>query len=310
MKRGPTLAILAVITSALCWGDCFAARKDEPAGSELEKLGARTGMEAAALWPRLTPEMKALQRKNRFTLVIIGRDWTGGVEGLRRLHPQLGVRGVMFTHPKVTDEWCECLRALPKLKEVYFQQAGITDQSIAVLQGLQELEAISLCLTSVTDRGLASLKNLPRLQWLSFAGTKITDEGLAHLKGLTELRHLNLDYTDTTGAGNLYLRELTKMEWLRLSGRAVIKPNDVVRFPKAGVRHLAKMKKLRYLSIGGMDYSEADMKKLLNQLPELPSIDTSDLTLTRDGWKERDVRAGFKRAAQRIRDNVGERSNK
>ncbi len=86
----------------------------------------------------------------------------------------------------------------------------------------------------------------------------------------------------------------------------MIKPNGEIQLPKAGVRHLSKMKKLRYLSIGGMDSSEAHMMKLLQQLPELEGIDTSELTLTREGWKDRDIRKGLKRVVQRIGDNVSE----
>lgn len=306
MQGNGAFAILALIASALSCGDCVAGDKDEPAGHELEKLGARTGSYAQALWPRMTPEMKALQKKNRFTLVIIGSDWKGGLEGLKHLRQLPGVRGVMFAHPKATDEWSEVLRAMPKLKDVYFQQASITDKTTAALQPLKDLEALSLNQTSVTDQGMTSLKKLRRLQWLSLAGTKITDAGLAHLNGLTELRHLNLDFTDTSGAGNLHLKGSRKMEWLRLSGRAVIMPNGEIKLPKAGVRHLAEMKNLSYLSIGGMDGSEADMKRLLQQLPPLQSIEASELRLTRDGWKDRNIQAGLKRAAQRIRDNARE----
>jgi hypothetical protein len=275
------------------------ARRDR-AGRALERLGARTGLSAQAVWPNLTKETKKFQRQNKYALVVIGTDWKGGIEGLKHLRALPGLRGVMFSHPDFSDEWCECLRGMTGLKEVYVQGEHFTDKGLRCLRGLRELEALSLIMTQITDKGLTHLEGMTKLRWLSLAVTRVSDAGMAHLRRAPDLRHLNLDTTDVTGDGLAHLKGATRMEWLRLSGPLVYGSG-------AGLRHLKGMKHLKYLSIGELSAPEAEMKALLRQCKGLDRIEAGDLVFTRDGWKTREAlteEAAKQRIRKRVLDNI------
>src|SRR5262249_8139964 len=154
----------------------------ERAGRALERLGARTGPSAQAVWPNLTKEAKKLQSQNKYALVVIGTDWKGGIEGLKHLRDLPGLRGVMFSHPDFSDKWCECLRDNTDLKEVYLCGEHFTDKGLRSLQRLRDLEALSLLFTQVTDEGLRDLEGMTKLRWLCLMRTRVTDAGMAHLR--------------------------------------------------------------------------------------------------------------------------------
>jgi hypothetical protein len=295
-----------LLLPAWLWiGSAKAADGKEQPGEALERLGARVGRSALAVWPWVTDETKKLVSQNKYALVVIGTDWTGGVEGLKYLKAQAGIRGVMFSHRAFEDAWCECLKEMSNLKEVYVWGERFTDKGMKALEGLRELEALSLATTQVTDDGLAVVKGMKRLQWLSLAGVfRITDAGAEHLRGLKELRRLNLDCTEITGDGMVHLKGATRMEWLRLSGCLVVGENRPDgRMVPAGLKYLEAMKRLKYLDIGSMQTSPAEMKALMEKVKTLERIETSDLVLTREGWKDRQGR-GLDRVLQRVLDNL------
>jgi hypothetical protein len=298
-------------------GGMAAGQNLEKPGSALKRLGARTGDSALVCWPRWKEDTEKLQRQNEFTYVVIGVDWKGGIAGLKYLKPALGVRGVMFSHPDFSDEWCLCLRELKGLREVYVMGKRFTDKGMESLRHLRDLEALSLLETQVTDKGLACLKEMTKLQMLRLARSDgITDKGLAILEKMRELRKLDLYLTNTSGDGNVHLQNATKMEWLRLSGCSFIVKgtgDDNCRFANAGLRHLLKMENLRYLSIGDMvvcveeetkllkkkeasKWTDRDslrhfrsqaatMRAVLKVAKNLEGINTDDGKFTRNGWK-------------------------
>jgi hypothetical protein len=275
------------------------ARRDR-AGRALERLGARTGLSAQAVWPNLTKEAKKLQSQNKYALVVIGTDWKGGVEGLEHLRDLPGLRGVMFSHPDFSDKWCECLRDKTDLKEVYLCGEHFTDKGLRSLQRLRDLEALSLLFTQVTDEGLRDLEGMTKLRWLCLMRTRVTDAGMAHLRRATGLRYLNLGLTSVTGSGLVHLKGATQLEWLQLSGPLVLGYD-------AGLRHLQGMTHLKYLYIGDLTATEAEMKALLRQCKGLDHVKTRDMVYTRDGWKDREWLSedGVKqRMRKRVLDNI------
>jgi hypothetical protein len=278
----------------------------EQPGAALERLGARTGSYALATMPYQTdgPKAKLLQRQNKYAYVVIGTDWKGGREGLKYLQALPGLRGVNFTHPDFCDGWAECLREVKDLKEVYVHGRGFTDRGMRSLRHLKGLEALSLLDTGVTDEGLACLEGMAELRYLSLAGTDVTDAGLAHLRGMKHLRRLNLDCSSTTGAGMAHLKDATELEWLRLSGLLVIhEERPDARLASASLRHLHGMKGLKYLSIGSMQTTEAEMEALMRAVKGLERIESTDGVLTRDGWKDpEDIRDKLQRVLKRIEE--------
>ena len=304
MKERTVLAALVFLLPCGIAVRSQADARTDQAGLALERLEARTGLSARAVWPNLTAETKKIQRRCKFALVVIGTDWKGGIEGLKHLRNLPGLRGVMFSHPDFSDDWCECLRGMTELKEVYVWGERFTDKGLKCLQGLRGLEALSLLQTKVTDKGLIALEGMSKLRWLCLAGTRVTDAGMAHLRRAMELRRLNLDATDVTGDGMAHLEGATRMEWLRLSGLLVFRPDG--RLASAGLRHLRGMKHLKYLSIGDLEASPAEMRALLGRCQSLDRIEAGSLVFTRDGWIDRDG-GSLDRVTRRIFDHLKDR---
>jgi len=292
-------ALFVALVLSLSSGPLVRTRADdrvEQPGPALERLGARTGLSAQAVWPNLTAEAKKLQRQNKYALIVIGEDWKGGVKGLNYLKAQPGVRGVMFSHPDFSDDWVRCLEEMKDLKYVYVYGERFTDKGLKSLRHLRDLEALSLLQTSITDKGLACLEGMTKLRWLSLCLTPVTGDGMVHLRRATELRWLNLDGTDVVDDGIAPLKNATKMEWLRLSGHPA---------GKAGLKHLAEMRNLKALSIGSLITSEDELKKMMDRAKGLEYIGTSDGVWTREGWKEGpSIEENLRRVRQRIRDNI------
>jgi hypothetical protein len=304
VKKVIAVAVAFVWTSGHMTGGKPGSSAETP-GQALERLGARVGPSALAVWPRVTLGTKRRQGRNPYTYVVIGSGWKGGVEGLKYLKEQRDVRGVMFSHPASSDEWCICLSGMTNLKEVYVFGERFTDKGLKSLNNLKALEALSLLGTRVSDDGLACLEDKRKLRWLSLAAADVTDAGMAHLRHAHDLRWLNLDATEVDGKALAHLKGATKMEWLRLSGLLVVRPNGPdPRLLKAGLQHLRAMKRLRYLSIGGMQATEAEMKRLLDEIRGLKGIEMSDGVFTRGGWKEGPtIQQKLNRIGRRLLDN-------
>lgn len=332
--RMTTLALALLFTVTCGAGrNAWANDGDEQPGPALERLGARTGVSALAVWPRVTAETKKLQRQNKYTLVVIGTDWKGGIKGLKYLKALPGVRGVMFSHKDFSDDWCGCLQGMTHMKELYVQSERFTDEGMKSLEGLKELEAVSLACTGVTDKGLAFLANKSKLQWLSLAAAyRVTDAGMVHLEDATGLRQLNLEDTQVGGDGMAHLKRATKMEWLRLSGLMFLDENGPkARWGVAGLKHLTGMKDLKYLSIGSMLIAEAPAKlmegdpqqatwpnylacglataaevaALTDQAKGLDSIESSLCGWTRAGKKPAPtLQEKLNRVAEKLLDNI------
>ena len=103
----------------------------------------------------------------------------------------------------------------------------LTDKSLDVLAQMPSIEALSIYDASIADHGLTALANMRQLKELAFGHDltipnsrfRVTDEGVAHLESLTNLVCLDLDCPTLSGEGLRHLAKLTKLRRLKLNGR-------------------------------------------------------------------------------------------
>ena len=102
------------------------------------------------------------------------------------------------------------------------------------------LEELSLANTGITDDGVAELKELKGLKALRLAGCiKMTDKAAETIKVFTDLEELSLPSTITAG----------------------------------GVKNLVGLKKLKNLDLGGTDMTDAAVKHIADNMPDLQGLE-------------------------------------
>jgi hypothetical protein len=144
---------------------------------------------------------------------------------------------------KVTNDGLKELAGLKNLKTLtIFFCDQIGDAGMKHVKGLTTLESLSLGNTSVTDDGLAELKELKKLKSLTVSGCiRMTDKAAETIKTFADLEYLSLPSTIT---------------------------------PK-GVKDLAGLKKLKSLYIGGARLSDAAVKDIADNMPDLQDLNLS-----------------------------------
>lgn len=134
------------------------------------------------------------------------------------------------------------------------------DQALALLPRIREVRIVFVEPDGVTDAGLAPLAKLHALEDLSLHNCQIGDAGVAHLAGL-DLITLGLDHTLVTDGALAHLTGMSRLEVLDLSGTSGI--HD------AGLAHVAVHKNLKTIDLDGTGVSDAGIKRLEAQLPDL-----------------------------------------
>ncbi len=184
----------------------------------------------------------------------------------------------------------------------------ITDAGLAQLANVPQLRDISLYHnTKITDAGLMPLKKLPSLRRLDVANSYVTDGGLVHLKDIKTLEGLMLPSNRITDRGLHYLSELPHLRELQLRrpswGKAALDKDrytdeglralslctemqdlaiDRLSVTDKGVTHLAKLTRLRKLSLPGI--SDEGLRTIA-QLHSLESLSISSGLLSISGLK-------------------------
>lgn len=116
---------------------------------------------------------------------------------------------------------------------------------------------VDLRTTDVGDEILEHLLGLPRLRALRLAETKITSEGLKTVGQIKTLKALDLRMCEIDGDSLSHLTGLSELVELRFSGKERI--TDI---EDPGMAHIAKLIKLRSLSLDGLWVSEDGIKTL------------------------------------------------
>jgi hypothetical protein len=139
---------------------------------------------------------------------------------------------------------------------------NVTDATLKRIREINQDLGLVLNNCPITDDGLASLEGKRNLRWLEVRKTKITDEGLKHLRG-TDLELLDLTNTSVTDAGLANLGELNLPNLTTLVLEGLPKVTD------EGISHLARFKKLEFLTVGETKVTTSGKKHLKAKIPEI-----------------------------------------
>ena len=153
----------------------------------------------------------------------------------------------------------QTLRGLCDLKQLtalWLVRTRVTDSGMAHLATLPALNSLVLDETQVSDVGLESVSKLTRLKSLSLRrkpggnAQGASPAGVLCVWSDSELVSLHLDGTDVDDRGLAYLRGCSELFELDLSH---------TRVTPAGLRNLARLPKLRSLTIGPFTGGELDL---------------------------------------------------
>jgi hypothetical protein len=202
-------------------------------------------------------------------------------EGLRSLGKLTSLEVMnLYGNPKMTDEGLRALIQLRSLKHLRLGKEGLfTDRGMTHLAAMPSLKVLWLDTPNVTDEGLRRLarsRSLERLCicWLD----KITDRGIAYLTAMPQLKGLNAMHlkllTDATMA---HLATMPNIDDLRLP----------YGFTDAGINHLAKLDRMKYLWVNCADNSQLTDKSLatISNLRRLEELHISGTGFTNEGIK-------------------------
>ena len=149
----------------------------------------------------------------------------------------------------VSDGTLAAVRHLPYLREVYLIYCPIKGDGLAHLSVLNRIEKLDLYATHIDDKALEHVAKLPTLKYLDIRSVGVND------KGFTKSVH---GFISDDGI-KLVSDTLPNLESLLCSGTVT---DD-------GLRHLVKLKKLRYVEIGSPNVSSEGIKWLQNAMPNL-----------------------------------------
>lgn len=179
-----------------------------------------------------------------------------------------------------TDKGLAELAKCRLLEDLSIGSIGITDAGIEHIIKLTNLKKLNLfgC-DNVTDAGLAKLTALKSLSNLYIHAANLTIAGLNALKPMPNLTHLNVSHIKRDGTV-LDISGLTALEDLSLS----LDPYSEDKFIDADLMCLAKLKRLRWLTIGPRDYTDKGMLYLAG-LTNMERLGIGGSGLTDEGLK-------------------------
>lgn len=127
-------------------------------------------------------------------VVVLGEEWRGNDDDLRKLAWLYNIRYVTFKSDKITGAWLEYAAEMESLEFLSVRGGGLDDQQLQrFVQKQPQLRILELKYIPISDAGLTLLKqNLPNLVTLKLYGTDVTPEGAERLK--QQLPRLELDY--------------------------------------------------------------------------------------------------------------------
>ncbi len=134
-----------------------------------------------------------------------------------------------------------------------------SDQDLAVLAPLVHLTFLNLYDTEVTGEGLSVIQKMPALETLDL-GRNSLKPGFAIQFKSSGLKRLLLDRCHVTNAHLIGIETLKNLEVLSL---------DQTKVTSTILDCLARMKSLKYVSLAGTVITQADIKELQAQRPDL-----------------------------------------
>lgn len=159
------------------------------------------------------------------------------------------------------------LTHLTGLKALNVKFSDFSDSDLKYLDSLPNVSYLNVSMTTITGNGLASMKFLSKLTSLHAGGIQNIETFLERIEDMPKLYQLALhgdSLTDDT------LKQIAKAHTLR-----ALAVGQNMGVTNEGVKHLTKLKDLKYLDLCG---TSADMKCLdsLRQLPNLTYLGLSN----------------------------------
>jgi internalin A len=166
----------------------------------------------------------------------------------------------------------EHLKDLTGLKLLSLNEVYDTDSDgIKNIKDLINLEYLDVSYTDLTNEGVQYLGSMKKLKYLDLRDTHVSGIGLKYIENLKELRYLDLSETRVSNTGLAYVANLTNLEKLVL----ILCEN----FNDNGMKHLARLKKLKYLYLDYNDVTDKGMT-FLKELKNLEALRISRLDVT------------------------------
>ena len=213
--------------------------------------------------------------------------------GLAYLADLESLRMLSLLGTPVGDAGMHHVAKLKGLVDLSLGKTKVTGRGLEQLAGLRNLRVLNLQATDLGDDGLRPLENLTQLRMLMLGGgTRVTDADLPHLLKLEKLESLGFavgpGYITPARIGDLaklpHLRALSlganewpgsqtvdallKLEKLELLGLTVGRG----RIPAASLGDLAKLPRLRALSLVGDEWPGSKTIDALAKLPHLREL--------------------------------------
>jgi beta-lactamase regulating signal transducer with metallopeptidase domain len=187
----------------------------------------------------------------------------------------------------------KCVRNLQSLRELTINDWGVTDAGAQVLEEMPQLTRLALYgdgrLTDAALGSIIKMRGLKSLDLTNYFGNtlehgwmRFSREGLRQLAALQQLEELNLSGHQIAADGLPFPR----LKWLMIGGKFV---DDELAAAMAqcrelqslaledtsitdkGLKHIAGLRELRYLSIGGERGNVTDVG--VGYLPQLPHLE-------------------------------------
>jgi internalin A len=198
--------------------------------------------------------------------------------------------------PDVVDGWRHLSRMKNLESFIADGNSDVNDGVVAHLADLPKLTTVNVDSSGVTDLGVASLAKIPNLEELVLSGRRVTDACADSLARMTKLRRLKLNGTGITDAGTTGLTGMSKLRELALYSAAMGEPTveraaglaeleslelGGLHF-NSGLRHLAKLGKLRRLQLYGSSFND-EGAVALRDLKGLRELFVRSAVITDDG---------------------------
>lgn len=152
------------------------------------------------------------------------------------------------------------------------------DSALEKVARIKTLRSLNLQNMQITGTGLKNLVTLPRLGTLVLSGEKLSDEGVRQLENLKQIGSLSLTGNQLSDDALQPLRNLPELETLFLAryfplGASVHSP-PFAQFTDGGIRLLRGVKKLRSLSLSGLEITDECMADI-GRMDMLERLDIS-----------------------------------
>jgi internalin A len=170
----------------------------------------------------------------------------------------------------ITDSGAANLKNMPNLKKLDVGHAKLTDKAMLDLNKITNLEYLFLPYSGLTDEGLKHISQLHNLKYLwsnSSSGSPLTDQSLYSICTLTNLEELHIGGKGFSDEGMKHIAKLTKLKRLSIFRASQLTDK--------GMTELASLESLTDLNLG-CRVSISGLKSL-NKLKKLKRLHLRDV---------------------------------